>query len=247
METVKPFWNYTPAKDRKSTADRRYKTQAWKSYSELFRRKNPLCIVCQAKGIVSPSQCVDHIIRVNFGGSFLDPRNHQPMCDQCHRDKSYAERNGLSLPYQLNDKGDKIPFDRGGISLIDKYSLPTPQVSCRASDVKTQRVFYHGGTIAALHAKLRYQFPYFFGTSQKIHALHYSKLNKGKLYAFECTPDLTLNFDGLTNSGEYLALIYEIGSSPYKVTLIQNCIDFGVKSDFVLVTDFDRVSNLVRV
>jgi len=114
METVKPFWTQQASTDRKSTADKRYKTQWWKGYSESFRRKHPLCAECERNGLISAATLVDHIIRVNFGGSFRDPRNHQSMCDPCHRDKSFAERNGLSLPYQLNEQSEKIPFDRGG-------------------------------------------------------------------------------------------------------------------------------------
>lgn len=248
LETIKPFWISQHQSDRKSTADKRYKTQLWKSYSESYRRRNPLCAECRRNGLVSPAQLVDHIIRVNFGGAFMDPANHQSMCETCHRAKSYAERNGLSLPYQLNKVGEKIPFDRGGSSLIAKYSLPTPQASKRVQVGKTLTHFFHGGVVNQLHAKLRYKFPYFFGTTLMTHALKYATLNKGKMYRFECEPDLTIDFQSqMTNSGEYLSLIYEIGESDFKCVRINNCIDFGVKSDFVLVTDFDQVKNLVRV
>ncbi|MGB4960928.1 MAG: hypothetical protein WBO36_15710, partial [Saprospiraceae bacterium] len=83
--------------------------------------------------------------------------------------------------------------------------------------------------------------------SLQTHALHYVKLNKGRLYSFQVDIDLVLQFDQLTNSGEYLALIYEIGESNYNVVRINGCIDFGVKSDFILVTDFAKVKNLIRV
>jgi len=93
----------------------------------------------------------------------------------------------------------------------------------------------------------RYQFPYFFGTTQQTHALKYAQLNKGRLYRFDVVPDLVLEYQGLTNSSEYLALIYEIGESDYKAVRINGCVDFGVTSDFVLVTDFTMVKNLTRV
>lgn len=247
MESVKPYWTQYNQTARKSTADKRYKTQAWKAYSESFRRAHPLCAECERKGLVTASTLVDHIIRVNFGGSFHDRTNHQPMCFDCHQDKSFAERNGLSMPYQLNSKGEKVPFDKGGESLIAKYSLPTPQASKSARTVKNQTLFFHGGVLPDLVKKYRYKFPYFFGTTSQIHALKYSQLNKGRMYSFSVVPDLVLEFNGLTNSAEYLALIYEIGESPYKAVRINGCIDFGRTSDFILVTDFTLVKNLIRV
>jgi len=151
------------------------------------------------------------------------------------------------MPYQLNSKGEKVPFDKGGVSLISKYNLPTPQASNFARHAKTQTLFFHGGVLPDLVKKYRYKFPYFFGTTSQIHALKYSQLNKGRLYSFSVVPDLILEFNNLTNSAEYLALIYEIGESPYKAVQINGCIDFGRTSDFILVTDFTLVKNLIRV
>lgn len=136
---------------------------------------------------------------------------------------------------------------RGGESLIAKYSLPTPQASKSARTVKNQTLFFHGGVLPDLVKKYRYKFPYFFGTTSQIHALKYSQLNKGRMYSFSVVPDLVLEFNGLTNSAEYLALIYEIGESQYKAVRINGCIDFGRTSDFILVTDFTLVKNLIRV
>jgi len=134
LESVKPYWTQYNQTARKSTADKRYKTQWWKNYSENLRRKFPLCAECLRKGIIRAATLVDHIIRVNFGGSFKDPRNHQTMCDCCHRDKSFAERNGLSIPYELNDAGEKIPFDKGGVSF---WLLYTSDAAEEADSVDT--------------------------------------------------------------------------------------------------------------
>lgn len=110
METVKPPWIVNEQPQRKSTADKRYKTEWWKQYSVAFRIANPECIECKRKGISTPPDLTDHVIRVNDGGSFEDQRNHQAMCRPCHKIKSDKERNGLTLPYELNERGDKIPY-----------------------------------------------------------------------------------------------------------------------------------------
>jgi 5-methylcytosine-specific restriction protein A len=247
MENIRPTWlGNNKNNTRKSTADPRYKTNRWKVYSYQYRQKNPLCAICDKENKVSASELVDHIIRVNFGGSFYDKRNHQALCRTCHDLKSFKERNGLTYPYSLNESGEKIPYQGGGI-LTQRVCLPTPQASCLSSDGKNHPFFYHGGNIPQLRQLYRYDFPYFFGAASKMCALKYAELNKGKIYQFQCHPEITIDFDGITNSAEYIKLIYEIYEHGYKSALIKNCIDHSIKTDIILITDFDLVINLSKI
>lgn len=53
--------------------------------------EEPLCRVCLAKGIEAPTDVVDHIKPLAWGGS--DSRsNKQGLCHPCHDEKSAAER-----------------------------------------------------------------------------------------------------------------------------------------------------------
>ena len=48
---------------------------------------NPLCVSCQAKGIVTTASQVDHITPL-FKGGTNDVENLQALCYPCHKDKT---------------------------------------------------------------------------------------------------------------------------------------------------------------
>lgn len=56
----------------------------------LFRRQ-PLCVLCSAAGIVRLATQRDHIVPLSEGGQDV-PANTQGLCDLCHEGKSLAER-----------------------------------------------------------------------------------------------------------------------------------------------------------
>ncbi len=57
---------------------------------ELFRRQ-PLCVMCEAKGLVVLATQRDHIQSLEEGGTDTDD-NTQGLCAPCHEGKSLAER-----------------------------------------------------------------------------------------------------------------------------------------------------------
>lgn len=57
---------------------------------ELFRRE-PLCVRCKERGIVRLATQRDHIVPLAEGGAD-DKSNEQGLCDDCHDEKSLAER-----------------------------------------------------------------------------------------------------------------------------------------------------------
>ena len=60
---------------------------------ERVLRANPLCVHCQAQGIVRAAVHVDHIIAVTNGGddSAWDDSNRQSLCAECHAHKTRAD------------------------------------------------------------------------------------------------------------------------------------------------------------
>jgi 5-methylcytosine-specific restriction protein A len=54
---------------------------------------NPLCVECEAKGIVAEATEVDHIVALGLGGTDHphDDTNRQGLCDDCHAAKSKAD------------------------------------------------------------------------------------------------------------------------------------------------------------
>lgn len=71
-----------------------YRTAQWCKARASFLAANPLCVMCDAKGRVTPATVVDHI-RPHRGDyeMFWSAWNWQPLCASCHsRDKQRAER-----------------------------------------------------------------------------------------------------------------------------------------------------------
>lgn len=54
-------------------------------------RAEPLCVACQAKGIVRLADELDHIVPLHKGGADVEG-NRQPLCKPCHLAKSIEER-----------------------------------------------------------------------------------------------------------------------------------------------------------
>ena len=61
-----------------------------KARARLFA-EHPLCVKCLERGLSRPSTQRDHVIPLAEGGAD-DDSNVQALCDQCHDEKSLAER-----------------------------------------------------------------------------------------------------------------------------------------------------------
>lgn len=72
-----------------------YASTAWRNASLQFRRENPICKSCEARGIVRPSQCTDHSIpHKGDPVIFWDRSLWVAMCNTCHNSKSGREAHG---------------------------------------------------------------------------------------------------------------------------------------------------------
>ena len=60
----------------------------------------PLCVMCLAKGYVTAAEVLDHVLPLCKGGPDTI-ENTQPLCRQCHIDKTAADLN----------RSPKIKFD----------------------------------------------------------------------------------------------------------------------------------------
>jgi 5-methylcytosine-specific restriction protein A len=69
-----------------------YQSHRWHEYSRQYRKKNRLCVLCEAQGKTTLSQCVDHILSIEKGGDMWNPSNHQALCTSCHSKKTKEER-----------------------------------------------------------------------------------------------------------------------------------------------------------
>ena len=111
----RPAW--LPARAAvKRTTGRRLQAQR----AALFARE-PLCRVCVARGFTVLATQRDHIVSLAEGGTD-DDSNVQPLCDDCHREKTLAEA--------LRARGGQ-PLAGGGLASSPRR-LPAPDWSaCR--------------------------------------------------------------------------------------------------------------------
>ena len=68
----------------------------WRRVRALFLQQQPLCVMCQADGRLTPATEVDHIEQHgNNPRRFYDTDNLQPLCADHHRSyKAKQERSG---------------------------------------------------------------------------------------------------------------------------------------------------------
>lgn len=55
-----------------------------------FLSVHPLCVMCLAKGRVTPATELDHIVALMHGGTEQD--NYQALCHGCHQDKTAKDK-----------------------------------------------------------------------------------------------------------------------------------------------------------
>ena len=68
-----------------------YNSKRWRSVRKYFIKKNPICISCKRKNIDKAAKVVDHILPITMGGSQVDLKNLQSLCESCHNSKSARE------------------------------------------------------------------------------------------------------------------------------------------------------------
>ena len=69
-----------------------YNSTAWRKLSKARLAKHPLCVHCQARGILKEAAVTDHVIPIRQGGEAWETSNMQSLCHQCHNRKSAKEK-----------------------------------------------------------------------------------------------------------------------------------------------------------
>ena len=69
-----------------------YNSKAWRSLRNYKIQLNPLCEICETKGLTEPGKEIDHIQAIRDNGPMLSLSNLQTLCRSCHARKSAQER-----------------------------------------------------------------------------------------------------------------------------------------------------------
>jgi len=72
---------------------RLYDWSWWRKFRKSFLAAHPLCVMCEAKGLVVAAKIADHIEPHRENPNlFFDEKNVQALCRQCHGAKSAKEK-----------------------------------------------------------------------------------------------------------------------------------------------------------
>lgn len=114
--------NPRQAKDKQTI----YNSREWRELREQKLRANPLCELCQQKGIVTAAHQVHHIHPIEDSHSVQEMRkwafmyeNLQSLCDQCHAAIHKAEGKGTKA---LAIERAKQRQDRWADGLISRFT-----------------------------------------------------------------------------------------------------------------------------
>jgi 5-methylcytosine-specific restriction protein A len=86
-----------PTSDYRAMHNAMYDQPEWRRYTKKFKASHPLCTDPYHRhvGETCAMYVVDHI-QPHCGNRalFWNPKNHQPLCEQCHNWKSAIEKHG---------------------------------------------------------------------------------------------------------------------------------------------------------
>lgn len=86
----------------------------WRKRRAAWLTANPLCVSCEARGIIKQASDVDHVVPLSAGG-VDDESNYQSLCHDCHSAKTALEDGGFGR--RRADRGVEILGDRASLTV----------------------------------------------------------------------------------------------------------------------------------
>ena len=78
--------------DGRGSAAKRGYDHHWRRVRKRYLAEHPLCVECERKGKLTPSNVVDHIVAHKGDHTlFWDESNWQPLCTRCHNRKTRTQ------------------------------------------------------------------------------------------------------------------------------------------------------------
>ena len=81
-----------PKDDAAMERKRVYCSRRWRRLRNWILDRGPLCVACEAQGVVRAAQAIDHIVPLRDAPDrAFDESNLQPLCHACHNAKTMSE------------------------------------------------------------------------------------------------------------------------------------------------------------
>ena len=77
--------------------DKRIRGRKLQAMRRRLLTRQPLCVMCQARGRISAAVHRDHIVALANGGEDTEA-NTQGLCEECHREKTAADLGTVYRP-----------------------------------------------------------------------------------------------------------------------------------------------------
>jgi len=89
----KPLYNLNKKQSGQwsSNNDTFYHSTRWRILRKAVLKANPLCVHCNADGLITLAKIADHIQPVRLGGETWSIDNLQGLCESCHNIKTSKE------------------------------------------------------------------------------------------------------------------------------------------------------------
>lgn len=75
---------YNVMNENRPSAHRRGYSRKWNKVRMVKLKQNPLCEMCEDKGLITPAVLVHHIVPISEGGAVLEYDNLMSLCTKCH-------------------------------------------------------------------------------------------------------------------------------------------------------------------
>jgi len=72
-----------------------YNSTAWKSLRKVNQSKHPICASCLCRGIITPTEAIDHVFPHRQERNRFLINLFQGLCIQCHTQKTKLESQGI--------------------------------------------------------------------------------------------------------------------------------------------------------